>query len=67
MTKLKAIFAILHRCLTPVYERKNCLKFSLSQKIITFCSPTQLFDVPLDPPLVYRNDQLWLIKYLVGI
>jgi len=33
-------------------ESKNCLKFSLSQKIITSYSPTQLFDVPLDPPLI---------------
>jgi len=36
-----------------VWESKNYLKFSLSQKIITllFWSPTQLFEVPLDPPL----------------
>jgi len=32
---------------TPVKESKNYLKFGLSQNIITVCSPTQLFDVPL--------------------
>jgi len=33
--------------------RRVKIAFSLSQKIITVLLYTQLFDVPLDPPLIF--------------